>query len=79
MYTALHRVREYSTGMSVRDDLTTVATYMRNLPDVRGEAIDAARREGVTWREIAALLGMTENGVHKAHAAWVKRGATTAH
>lgn len=71
--TAVHRVRPYTIGVSVRDDLETVAAYQRNLPSVRGEAIDAARAEGVTWREIAALLGMTENGAHKAHAAWKVR------
>lgn len=56
--------------MSAREDLEEVASYQRNLPSVRGEAIKAARAEKVTWREIASILGMTENGVHKAYIKW---------
>lgn len=51
----------------IRDDLETVAAYQRNMPKVRAEAIDAARKAGMTWREIAQLLEMTEHGVMKAH------------
>jgi DNA-directed RNA polymerase specialized sigma24 family protein len=61
--------------MSAKDDLEMVANYYRNLPDVRGEAIEAARAEGVKWREIAAILEMTENGVHKAYQTYQARKA----
>ena len=70
IYPAIHCVVPYAIHMSVRDDLETVASYQRNLPNTRGEAIEAARAEGVTWREIAGLLDMTENGAHKAYNTW---------
>ena len=38
----------------------------------RGIRIAAARREEYTWPEIAALLGMTVNGAHKAYATYLK-------
>ena len=47
-----------------------VANYQRNLPNTRAEAVAKAREEGITWREIASILDMTEHGVIKAQKKW---------
>ena len=52
--------------MTTREDLERIANHYRNLPGIRAEAITKARAEGMTWREIASLLEMTEHGVIKA-------------
>jgi predicted transcriptional regulator len=49
-----------------RKELEHIAARMRNLPTVRAEYVAKARAEGATWREIAGILGMTENGLIKA-------------
>lgn len=54
----------------IREDLETVAAYQRNLPTVRAEAVEAARTAGMTWREIADILGMTQHGLIKAQKAF---------
>lgn len=51
------------------EDLKSFAAHDYN--DDRGQRIKAARTNGLTWREIAGHLGMTENGVHKAWAAYM--------
>lgn len=56
--------------MTIREDLAAVAESQRNLPGQRGHMIHLAREQGLTWREIARILDMTENGVHKAYQAW---------
>ena len=53
------------------DDLKGYAAY--DLVLDRGTRIATARREKVTWREIAEHLGMTEGGVHKAYSAYLER------
>ena len=67
----------YSNYMTNRDnvihDLKTIAAYDYNAD--RGERIETARREKLTWREIAEHLNMTETGVHKAYAAYLKKQA----
>lgn len=57
----------------IRDDLETVAAYQRNLPTVRAEAVQAARDAGLTWREIARILDMTEHGLIKAQRLYRER------
>lgn len=54
------------------DDLKAYASY--DLVLDRGSRIALARREKVTWREIAEHLRMTEGGVHKAYAAYRAKG-----
>jgi transposase len=54
----------------IRKNLVYVAGYQRNLPNVRAEAVDAARKAGMTWREIASILDMTEHGLIKADKKW---------
>jgi transposase len=54
----------------IRRDLESVAAYQHNLPRVRAEAVDAARKAGMTWREIASILNMTEHGLIKADKKW---------
>lgn len=56
----------YTVRMTIREDLEKIAAYQRNLPAVRAEAVAKAREEGMTWREIASILGMTEHGIIKA-------------
>lgn len=61
-----YRQLSYTSGMSTREDLEKIAAYMHNLPSVRAETVARAREEGMTWREIASILGMTEHGLIKA-------------
>ena len=61
------------------DNHEAVAEDLRYIGSVdyaheRGIRIAAARREEYTWPEIAALLGMTENGVYKAWASYKAKG-----
>lgn len=60
----------YTKSMTIKDDLERIANYQRNLPNVRAEAVDAARHEGMTWREIGGILNMTEHGLIKADKKW---------
>jgi len=55
---------------TIRANLETVAAYQHNLPSVRAESVDAARKSGMTWREIAGILNMTEHGLIKADKKW---------
>ena len=61
--------------MTKREDTATALKEIGafNYAQVRGERITDARDAGWTWVEIAALLGMTENGVHKAYAAYIAK------
>ena len=59
--------------MTTRDDLDTIGNYRRNLPTTQGETVARARAEGITWREIAELLGMTEQGLLKAQRVYQER------
>lgn len=59
--------------MSIRSDLEALAKEQRTLPDRRGKAVAAARALGMTWREIAIILDMTEQGIIKADKAWRER------
>ncbi|TFD58052.1 hypothetical protein E3T43_07340 [Cryobacterium sp. Hh7] len=56
---------------AVIEDLQYIGAYDYNKD--RGERIETARRENITWREIAQHLGMTETGVHKAYAAYIAK------
>ena len=55
--------------MTTRDDLEKIANYQRNTPTLRYELVERARAEGITWREIAAILEMSEQGIVKAQKA----------
>lgn len=41
----------------------------RDLPIKQADAVAAARSEGMTWRDIANELGITERALYKAQAA----------
>ena len=56
--------------MTTREDLEMIANYQRNTPIVRYETVERARTEGMTWREIAVILEMSEQGVVKAQKAY---------
>ena len=56
--------------MTIKDDLERNAAHQRNMPWVRAETVDAARKAGMTWREIATILNMTEHGLIKADQKW---------
>jgi transposase len=60
--------------VGIRDDLRALAQVQRSFPDRRATLVDQARREGMTWREIAHILDMTEHGLIKADKAWKERG-----
>lgn len=51
---------------TIRAELEAIATQQAELPTRRAEAVQRAREEGMTWREIALILGMTEHGLIKA-------------
>lgn len=70
----MHELR-YTGGMSTREDLEKVANCRRNLPDIQGETVARAREEGITWREIARILDVTERGVIKTQRAYEARKA----
>ena len=59
----------YHSGMdldSIRENLTVIAENQRELPKLRSKWVTKAREAGMTWREIARLLDMTEHGIIKA-------------
>jgi hypothetical protein len=49
-----------------RKKLTELGEEARTYPLRRFEAVAAARADGMTWREAAALLNVTEHGLIKA-------------
>ena len=59
--------------MGIRDELREFAAMQKLMPDKLSELVARARREGLTWREIAIILDMTEQGLIKAHKAWLTR------
>ena len=63
----------YAQPVSTRSDLEAIAEEQRTLPDRRAQAVNAARNLGMTWREIAIILNMTEQGLIKADKAWRQR------
>lgn len=64
----------YTEGMKSRLMLEVIAQSMRELPTVRAVAVAHARAEGMTWREIANILGMTQHGLIKAQRSYEARG-----
>lgn len=52
--------------MGIREDLYEIAEQQRTLLDRRAELVEEARNNGMTWREIASILDMTEQGLMKA-------------
>ena len=60
--------------MGIREELTQLAELQRALPDRRAALVDRARLAGMTWREIAKILDMTEQGLIKADRMWRERG-----
>lgn len=65
--------RVYAHPVSIRSDLEQLAEEQRTLPDRRAQLVAAARNLGMTWREIAIILDMTEQGIIKADKAWRER------
>jgi DNA-directed RNA polymerase specialized sigma24 family protein len=60
--------------VGIKDELRALAELQRSLPDKRAALVDRARLAGMTWREIAKILDMTEQGLIKADRAWRERG-----
>lgn len=50
-----------------------MAELQRTLPDRRAQLVHKARQHGLTWREIALILNMTEQGLIKADRQWRER------
>jgi len=63
----------YTQPVSIRSDLEQLAEEQRTLPDRRAQLVAAARNLNMTWREIAIILDMTEQGLIKADKAWRER------
>jgi ATP-dependent Clp protease ATP-binding subunit ClpA len=68
-------VRHDTPGDSALDQLTTAATTVAQIEDTSdallGHFVDRCRREGRSWSEISAALGVTKQAVHKRFAASV--------
>jgi hypothetical protein len=66
-----------ATQASSRDPrvgLRAVAALRRLLEQLEALQVDNARREGWSWQEIASLMGVTKQAVHKKHAGrWFRR------
>jgi transposase len=60
--------------VSIRDDLVALAKQQQTVRDRRASLVAEARRQGMTWREIASILDMTQQGLIKAQRAWEARG-----
>jgi hypothetical protein len=59
------------------DQLAAIAAEQeaaKTLPARRTKIVAKARNEGVSWRELAGLLNMTEHGLIKAHQIAEKSG-----
>jgi predicted transcriptional regulator len=56
--------------MEPRQELEALVEEQATYPARRGAAVARARAAGMTWREIAEILGITEKGVTKAQRAW---------
>jgi DNA-directed RNA polymerase specialized sigma24 family protein len=67
-----------ATQASSRDPrvgLRAVAALRRLLERLEALQVDNARREGWSWQEIASVMGVTKQAVHKKHAGrWFRRG-----
>jgi hypothetical protein len=59
--------------VGIRDELREFKELDASMLDRRCELVARARREGMTWREIGVILGMTQQGLIKAHKAWLER------
>jgi ATP-dependent Clp protease ATP-binding subunit ClpA len=66
-------VRHDTSGDSALDQLATAATTVAQIEDTSdallGHFVDRCRREGRSWSEISAALGVTKQAVHKRFAA----------
>jgi transposase len=60
--------------VGTRDDLEALAEQQQTLRDRRAALVAEARAQGMTWREIATILDMTQQGLIKADKAWKERG-----
>jgi hypothetical protein len=67
-----------ATQASSRDPrvgLRAVAALRRLLEQLEALQVDNARRQGWSWQEIASVMGVTKQAVHKKHAGrWFRRG-----
>jgi hypothetical protein len=67
-----------ATQASSRDPrvgLRAVAALRRLLERLEALQVDNARRAGWSWQEIASVMGVTKQAVHKKHAGrWFRRG-----
>lgn len=57
----------------IRETLAIIGDNQRRAPELKAEWVQNARDAGMTWREIAIALGLTEHGVIKTHNAWLAR------
>jgi ATP-dependent Clp protease ATP-binding subunit ClpA len=71
----INSVRQDTTTDNPLDQLATAATAVAELEDTSdallGYFVDRCRREGRSWSEISAALGVTKQAVHKRFAATV--------
>lgn len=52
-------------GQSPATVLETLAEYRNHIDQAVGDAVDAARRDGVTWERVGAFLDMTRQGAQQ--------------
>ena len=61
----------------ILEELRELATLQAEFPGRRAELVGKARAQGVTWRQIAEILGMTQHGLIKANAVYVTERVRT--
>lgn len=55
----------------ILEELRELANLQSEFPGRRAELVGKARAQGVTWRQIAEIFGMTQHGLIKANAMYV--------
>ena len=76
--TRMSEATKLATQAGSRDPrvgLRAVAALRRLLEQLEALQVDHARSLGWSWQEIAAVLGVSKQAVHKKHSGrWVRRG-----
>lgn len=62
---------------AVGSELSRKSQEYEQLLEQRGKFVSQARAAGMTWREIAGFLGMTEKGLIQSQRSWEKRAGVS--
>jgi hypothetical protein len=67
METEATRLAASASGTDPRVGLAAVAALRVLLESLEGIQVESARRQGWSWQEIAAVLGVSRQAAHKKH------------